>query len=242
MTAKIKQVEKSQINFNGVMALAQNAVMSRLNCHNIGKILEFDPATQRCTVQLMQVKLFNEQNITPVPITDIPLIILGAGNAHITMPDPVGTICLLLFMDRNIDAFLETGELYAPDTTRMHDFTDCVALTTFTTLANPMVDYDTEAITLIHQKIIEEVKKQSYIKIYPDRIELKNIQGEAAQGSISVGEKINIGNNTQNLADLIQAFLTACENIAVVTNTGVLTPAAKQAFTDLKSQFEELLQ
>ena len=82
----------------------------------------------------------------------------------------------------------------------------------------------------------------TYIKIYPDRIELKNIQGEAAQGLISIGEKINIGNNTQNLANLIQAFLTACENIAVVTNTGVLTPAAKQAFTDLKSQFEELLQ
>ena len=108
MTAKIKQVEKSQINFNGVMALAQNAVMSRLNCHNIGKILEFDPATQRCTVQLMQVKLFNEQNITPVPITDIPLIILGAGNAHITMPDPVGTICLLLLLAPHVQSWAES--------------------------------------------------------------------------------------------------------------------------------------
>lgn len=240
--AKLEQYQRSSITLDAAILRAQESVMSRLNCHNIGKILEFDAGTQRCTIQLMQIKQFRHRYITPPLLTDVPLIILGAGNAHITMPDPVGTICLLLFMDRNIDAFLETGELYAPDTTRMHDFTDCVALTTFTTLANPMVDYDTEAITLIHQKIIEEVKKQSYIKIYPDRIELKNIQGEAAQGSISVGEKINIGNNTQNLADLIQAFLTACENISVTPNTGVITPAAKQAFTDLKTQFEELLQ
>lgn len=273
MTAKIKQVEKSQINFNGVMALAQNAVMSRLNCHNIGKILEFDADTQRCTVQLMQVKLFNEQNITPVPITDVPLIILGAGNAHITMPDPVGTICLLLFMDRNIDTFLETGELYAPDTTRMHDFSDCVALTTFTTLVNPIQNYDTEAVTIFHKQLVEAINYESYIKVYGNSVQINSSavnEGEneevnegnepvitsgnlavnsaavtastSSGGQIQVSDKINVQNTAQNLANLIQAFLTACENIAVATNTGVLTPAAKQAFTDLKSQFEELLE
>ena len=123
----------------------------------------------------------------------------------------------------------------------MHDFTDCVALTTFKTLVNPVKNYDTNAITLAHEKLIENVLNESYIKIYPDSIEITNVQSETARGSIKVGEKINIGNASKNLADLIQSFLTACENITVVTNTGVLTPEAKQAFTDLKTQFEELL-
>lgn len=215
--------------------------MSRLNCHNVGRIVEFDPATQLCTVEMLQIKQFNNQLITPAPLTEVPLVILGAGGANITMPDPVGTICLLLFMDRNIDAFIETGERYTPDTGRMHDFTDCIALTTFKTLVNPIKDYDTNAITIAHEKLIEDVLNKSYIKIYPDNIQITNVKAEAAQGSIKVGEKINIGNASKNLADLIQSLLTACENVAVVTNTGVLTPQAKQAFTDLKTQFEELL-
>lgn len=268
--AKIRQIEKSQINFNGVMNVAQDAIMSRLNCHNIGRIIEFDSTTQRCTVQLMQLKQFGESTITPVPITDVPLIILGAGNAHITMPNPVGTICVLLFMDRNIDDFLSTGESYAPATSRMHDFSDCVALTTFTTLVNPIENYDTEAVTIFNKELIEAVEYESYVKTYSDSIQMQvksitppenegeepvtatgellinpsNVQAStSAGGQVSVSSKINIQNTSQNLATLIQTFLTACENIATVADEsgGTLTPAAKQAFTDLKTQFEELL-
>lgn len=239
--AKIQEIQKSQIGFNAAMDIAQNAIMSRLNCHNVGRIVEFDPATQLCTVEMLQIKQFNDQYITPAPLTEVPLIILGAGGANITLPDPVGTVCLILFMDRNIDAFIETGETYTPDTARMHDFTDAVAISTIKTLVNPIQNYDTNALSLMHEKLINEVLNQSYIKIYPDSIEITNVQSETARGSIKVGEKINIGNSSKNLADLIQSFLTACENITVVTNTGVLTPEVKQQFTDLKTQFEELL-
>lgn len=239
--AKIRQIQKSQSNFNSSMDLSEESIMSRLNCHNVGRIIEFDLSTQLCTVEMLQIKQFNDQYITPAPLTEVPLIILGAGGANITLPDPVGTICLILFMDRNIDAFIETGETYTPDTARMHDFTDAVAISTIKTLVNPVQNYDTNALSLMHEKLINEVLNQSYIKIYPDSIEITNFQAETARGSIKVGEKINIGNTSKNLADLIQNFLTVCENITVVTNTGVLTPEVKQQFTDLKTQFEELL-
>lgn len=232
-----KKMEKAQINFNSVMQLSQDAIMSRLNCHNIGRILEFDPNTQTCMVELMQIKQFNNQSITPAPITDVPIIMLGAGGGFVTMPNPIGTICLLLFMDRDITNFLETGEAYTPETTRMHDFTDCVALTTFSTLANPLTEYDENAVTIMREEIIEEVKYKSLIKLYSQQILIQNSLG----GQISVTNKINIQNTTQNLATLIQSFLTACENISTI-NGGGLTPDSLQAFTNLKTQFEELLQ
>lgn len=216
--------------------------MSRLNCHNIGRIIEFDPTNQLCTVELMQIKRFNDQYITPAPLTNVPLIIYGSGGGHITMPNPVGTICILLFMDRNIDAFLETGESYVPPTTRMHDFTDCIALTTFKTLANPLTEYDEKAVTIMNEEIVEGIKNKSYIKVYGDNVQIKTTQGEATSAAINVSNKINIENNLQNLADLIQGFLAACERIAVDPNSGALTPASKQLFTDLKLQFEELLE
>ncbi len=153
---------KYQPGFADILDLIKTNLMSNINCHNIGRILEFDPVTQTCTVELQQIKEYNTTYFMPVPITDVPLIIYGAGGGHITLPDPTGSICLLLFMDRNIDAFLETGEMYTPSTTRMHDFTDCIALTTFKTLANPIADYDMDSVTIGYQnstiKVKDEVK------------------------------------------------------------------------------------
>ena len=161
--AEMRKPENTQSNFNEAMEIAQDAIMSRLNCHNIGRIIEFDTLTQTCTVEMMQIKQFNEQTFIPAPITQVPLIILGAGGGHITMPNPVGTICLLLFLDRNIDNFMETGEQYVPDTARMHDFTDAIALTTFTTLANPIQNYDENAITISYQNANIKVKDEIVI-------------------------------------------------------------------------------
>lgn len=235
--ADIQQISKNEPNILEIMGLLKTNVFANLNCHNIGKILSFDATTCTCTVELMQIKQLNNRLYTPVPITDVPLIIYGASGGHITLPDPTGSICLLLFMDRNIDRFLETGESYTPDTTRMHDFTDCVALTTFKTLANPLTEYDEKAVTIMNEEIIEGIKQKSFIKVYSEQILMQNTLG----GQISVTNKINIQNNSQNLASLIQSFLAACENITTV-NGGALTPASQQLFTNLKTQFEELLQ
>lgn len=237
----IRKIQKAQIDFNSVMQLSQDAIMSRLNCHNIGRIVSFNAENQTVDVELMILKQFKNRTIIPPLLTEVPLIMLGAGGGHITMPDPTGTICVLLFMDRNIDNFLATGEAYVPPTSRMHDFTDCVALTTFKTLVNPLTDYDEKAVTIINEEIIEKIKNQSYIKVYADSVQIKTMQREATGAAINVTDKINIENTAQNLANLIQSFLAACESITTV-NGGALTPASKHLFTDLKTQFEELLQ
>lgn len=158
--AKIQGIPEEKSNILSILNLLKMNVYSNLNCHNIGKIIDFDKTKQTCTVQLMQVKQFNENYYLPAPITDVPLIIYGAGHGHITLPNPINTYCLLLFMDRNIDNFITTGEQYTPDTTRMHDFTDCVALTTFKTLVNPLEDYDENAVTITYQNSDIKVKDE----------------------------------------------------------------------------------
>lgn len=235
--AETKQPVNVQQTFQDAMIIAQDAIMSRLNCHNIGRILEFDKDTQTCTVELMQIKQFNEQAFIPAPITQVPLIILGAGGGYITTPNPVGTICLLLFLDRNIDNFMETGEQYVPDTARMHDFTDCVALTTFSTLANPLLNYDENAISIFNQAVIEEVQKLSYIKIYPD-----NIQIETADGvNIALNDKVSISNAAQDLGALIQELITAIEGLTINTNTGTVTQSSVDTLSGIAEKFAQLI-
>ncbi|MBO5928260.1 MAG: hypothetical protein J6Q32_05365, partial [Clostridia bacterium] len=170
-------IQKSTPDFNDLMRMVQTSVFSRLNCHGIGKIIEFNKTNQTCTIQLMQLKEFNNTYFTPAPLTEVPLIIYGQGSANITLPDPTGSICLVLFLDRNADSFMQTGEMYAPTTTRMHDFTDCVAISTFYTLNNPLLNYDDTALSLIYTKTVEEIVFTAVIKNFADKIYLNTTDG-----------------------------------------------------------------
>lgn len=172
--AKVEQGQKTPITLDRLLNLTENAIMSRLNCHNVGKIISFNATNQTATIELMQVKQFKNRSIIPSLLIDVPLFIYGAGNAHITLPDPTGSICLLLFLDRNIDSFLETGEQYEPETGRMHDFSDCIALTTFKTLANPISNYDLNAITLEYQNSTIKVKDEISIDA-KDEVKIKSV-------------------------------------------------------------------
>lgn len=235
--AEIRQVQRSQTGFNDIMTIAQDAIMSRINCHNVGRVIDFDKNTQTCTVELMQIKQFNEQFLTPAPITQVPLIILGAGGGHITMPSPVGTICLLLFLDRNIDNFLETGEQYTPETSRMHDFTDCIALTTFKTVANPLQNYDENAISIFNEGLIEDAQKLSFIRIYPNIIQIETADG----ANITLNDKVSISNSSQNLGTLIESLVNAIKALTINLTTGAVTTGSKDALDAVLEDFKELI-
>lgn len=234
------RLEKHFPDFNDVIARIQQTTMSRLNCHNIGKIIEFEPETQTCTIQLMQQEQLGDNIYTPAPLTEVPLILYGIEGAHITLPNPVGSICLVLFLDRNIDAFMRTGEIYTPETKRTHDYTDCVALTTFKTLVNPIENYDTEAISIIYDKLIEEVLYTSVIKNYGNSL-LLNVSTEEASAQIAIDDKINIQNTNQSLATLIQNLIATIKALTINTNSGVVTPTSQNALQTVADNFSELL-
>lgn len=255
---------KSQVNIYEALEMLKKNILYSLNCLNIGKIISFNAQNQTAEIELMQVKEFGGNFYSNTVLSEVPVFIYGTADAQITLPDLTGTICLVLTFDRNIDAFMQTGESYHPSTARVHNLTDSIALTTFFSFNKPVQNYDTEAITLIYNKIIEEIIYISFIKNTGNTVVLQtkseeeqdgetvvnistlNVTPAAITGSTSTGgkieltEKINIQNSTQNLAVLIQNFIAACESITTV-NGGALTPASKQLFTDLKTQFEGLL-
>lgn len=267
--AKLAGISENKTDFIEILHAIKTKINANLNCHNIGRILEFDPATQTCTVELMQVKQYMDKYYNPAPITDVPLIIYGAGGGHITLPDPVGTYCLLFFMDRNIDSFLETGEQYVPETTRMHDFTDCIAITTFKTLVNPIADYDDLAVSILNSKEFQEnMQGDSYIKVYPQSIntEVKvtdstnedlsvtnstNINQTSTQirlttsasSEITIDDKILIKNNSGDLMSLISALINAIKSIVTLPDVsgGGLNPDSIQALTEVETMFKGLL-
>ena len=239
--ARLEQIPKAEPTFNDIMIMAQNSIMARTNCHNVGRIIEFDKTTQTCTVQIMQLKQFFDKTMATAPITDVPLIIYGMGDGFITLPNPVGSVCLLFFMDRNIDAFLETGELYEPDNTRLHDFSDCIAITTFSTLNNPIENYDDTSITIAYKKLIDEVLYTSVIKNFGNSIQLK-VSTESNTSQINISDKINVQNTSQSLAMLIQQLITDIKSITVNTTTGALMQTSIDALEETADKFTGLLE
>ena len=239
--AKLEQIPKSEPTFNDLMIMAQNNIMARTNCHNVGRIIEFDKDKQTCTVQIMQLKQFHDRIMATAPITDVPLIIYGMGNGFITLPNPVGSVCLLFFMDRNIDAFLETGELYEPENTRLHDFSDCIALTTFSTLNNPIENYDDTSITVAYKKLVDEVLYSAVIKNFGSSIQLK-VSTEENTTQINISDKVNIQNTSQNLASLIQELISDVKALTVNTTTGAVMQTSIDALDATADKFKELLQ
>lgn len=251
---KVREIEKAPIDFYDAMNISQDAIMSRLNCHNVGKIIEFDSTTQTCTVQLMVQKQFYNEIITPAPITNVPLIVYGAGNAFITLPNPVGSNCLLMFLDRNTDKFLETGEMYTPGSTRTHDFTDCVAITTFSTLNNPISNYDATAISIIN-KYGTNINNYytSDIKNYGNKLALNYVwhwQTNHTEGThIEIANKIKIvksSNDTygNSLQTVIENFIDVIKGLQVVNGQSLysLSTASKTALENYKSKFEDLFE
>lgn len=259
--AKIQTIDKTKADFNDIMEVTQNAVMSRINCHGVGKITEFDKTAQTATIQLMQLKQFANEIYTPAPLTEVPLIIYGNEQSGITLPDPTGTICLVFFLDRNIDNFILTGEMYQPETSRMHDFSDCIAITTFKTLANPIENYDENALTLYHNRIVEEIAYTAIIKNYANSLLLQVLGDENISkvniinnslllqtsndentSKFNIASKFNMQNSSYSLATLIQNLITAIKAIVVNTSTGALLQSSKDNLDEVAQDFQGLLE
>lgn len=157
---ELPKIKKSQIGLNEVLSIQADSIMESLNCHNIGKIINFYPETQTADIQILVLKQIQEEVIIPSILANVPLIVYGTANAHITLPNPTGSLCLLFFIDRDIDAFLDTEAPYVPVSPRMHDFSDCIALTTFKTPVNPISNYDENAITIEYENSTIKVKDE----------------------------------------------------------------------------------
>lgn len=216
-----------------VLNLFKKQIFLDLNSHHLATIQSFDPDNQTVTATINYKKtdfqfdpvtgLYN-QVLVPYPLlADVPVIVLGGASAKLTFPIAQGDECILLFNDRDIDNWFQSGQVSGNATGRLHSFADGVALVGLNSLNNLIQDYD------------------------PDRTVLRN--GNAGVG---VGlEKIKIFNEITTLNTLLQNILTKLENLATaaaaITVTGVTSggalsgpPSNASTFTGLASDLTSL--
>ena len=117
-----------------VLAELKNDVIKNINCAKVCTIEEYDPEKQRATVVInnKQVVGENPDVLVDFPLLlDVPVYVAGGGGTHITHPIVKGDTGVVIFNDRDIDKYLETGASQKPNTFRKHDINDGLVIVGF---------------------------------------------------------------------------------------------------------------
>lgn len=105
-----------------------NKAFATMNCIQIGKIEKVN-SNQTCEIQIQVKRRVGETETVNYPLlVDCPYFVLSGGGSYIDMPIKPGDFCLILFNDRNIDTWWDTGNVAEPPDRRKHSLSDGFAL------------------------------------------------------------------------------------------------------------------
>lgn len=146
----------SEPDLSSLLTQLKLQVLIELNCHQWGIVQAFDPALQKATVQIAVLRQVVDPTATPPAyvnrpyplLLDVPVLCLRGGAGVLTFPIAAGDLCLVLFNDRDFDSFWATGNVQEPNSPRLHDLSDGLALVGFSTKAKNLAGYDPAQVVL----------------------------------------------------------------------------------------------
>lgn len=133
-----------------------------------GIILEYDYDKNLATVKPMIKRqyILNNEEVSLPNIVNVPVGHLRLGKAHVRLPVKPGDEGLILFTERSLDRWLETGEERVPDDIRKFSLSDAVFRLGLTSKPNQMnSDSDQDAIEIKNGSMVVEVLPSGKIKI-----------------------------------------------------------------------------
>lgn len=232
-----------------VLTAAQQDFALSLNCVKIGEIQSFDPVKKTATIQILFTRVLADDTVQSYPLlVDCPVFTLQGDGGGIQFPIVAGDQCLVLFADRNIDAWFTTGNEQPPLTPRTHDLSDGIALVGLNSLASTFDNYQDSKARFFYAGY--------EISLSSDGISIGSSGGQIVFSSTGVSIRasnddtkaevnlsnqiVQIKNATTTLLTLIDSLFTAIEGIQV-TGPLSLTPGSIAALEAVKTQFAGLL-
>lgn len=129
----------------------KNDIFYSLNAVKIGMIKAFNPSTKTAVVQILFKRVLPDESIMSYPVlVDVPVFTLQGAGSGLQMPIAAGDACIILFSDRNIDAWFQNGSEAAPNDARVHDISDGIALVGINALTSTLAAYQPGLVRLFH--------------------------------------------------------------------------------------------
>jgi len=137
-----------------------NDISARINCLTMGTIISFNATNQTAIVSVNFQKVIKGVNPTSIvgevsdmvinypTLVNVPVAFMNGGGGYLTFPITPGDTCILLFCDRDMDIWFATGQVVPPNSERLHDINDAVALVGIRNLQQSLVGYSTTQVQL----------------------------------------------------------------------------------------------
>lgn len=201
-------------NLSDAMARLKSDILKSVNCVKVGRIQSFDGAKKTASVQILFKRVAPGGMAVSYPVLiDCPVFTLQGGGGSIKFPIAQGDHCLVLFADRNIDAWYENGTEEVPFDARLHDLSDGICLVGLNALT-------------------------SSLSAYPSGEALYELDG--AELGLKDG-LIKVKSATTDLLTLIEGLIDVLKGISTVPGGGPLNAASIAALEAQKLFFQGLL-
>lgn len=168
-----------------------------------GKVIDFDPVKQTCTVQplIQETVLLPPPNTSQVPnpgsgqniptsvtikpIQNVLVIMPRVPGWSITFPISAGAECLLIFADSCIDGWYQSGDISTQWDRRRHDLSDAFALFGPWSQPNVLPNYSTNSLQIRSDDSTKVIDLgASKITITAPEVDIKSVGG-APQGLLN---------------------------------------------------------
>lgn len=111
----------------------------------------------------------DERHTHSLPVvTNIPVVFPGAGGFRLTFPVQVGDTVLLVFSDRSLDRWLDSGGDVDPVDNRQHSLADAIAIPGLRPFSNPVTGASTSDATIGKDGGPQIVMKEAEIHLGAD--------------------------------------------------------------------------
>ncbi len=147
-----------EYSLRDLLDLVKKELMLTLNCHALATVTAFDPATQTVRASILYKQAYEQRDarsgqystvLVDYPLLiDCPAIILGGGGGALTFPIAAGDECIILFNDRDIDSWFAGAANGDLSSSRLHSFSDGIALIGLRSKLTAIADYDTDRAAL----------------------------------------------------------------------------------------------
>lgn len=145
-TEKIKQHVATQ---DVAVDATVDAKLKELHTALPGIIVSFDATKQTASVQSTISRVAHDDTSKPLPLcVDVPVHFPGGSGYVLTFPVTPGDECLLVFSERAIDGWFESGEVTPPTDYRLHDLSDGFALVGFRSQPKKITNFSTTNVEL----------------------------------------------------------------------------------------------
>lgn len=185
-----------------LLSESREVVFSNINCVQIGRIEKVNNnQTVEIQIQFLRRRPGGQTASYPL-LVDCPYIVWQGGDSFINMPIEAGNYCLVLFNDRNIDDWWETGNIAVPNDTRKHHLSDGIAIIGL----NPntqALEYDSSNI-----RIVGPSEGGAFININADgSVDINAPSGFNVTGDTEITGMLTVSGIIRSVVDIIAEYM-----------------------------------